>query len=494
MAIESIAKTLGSGSGIDISALVTSLVDAQFAAKNAEFARREEKLGAQISGVSALKSAITNFDAALKSLTGGGTLATSPVSADPSSIKVSLLPDATVKNLNAAVAVTQLASAQASTTNKSYDAAVLFKEGTITIGFTKAGPDAAAQPKDVTLAIAAGRTLQQVADQINGSGQLGGRVTAALVKDGAGSRLVLKTVEGADKAFTVTATDRPNRAATVVPPSPAYTNNGETLDGFDVDPGVTAGGTGAFTGVAARDAILTMDGAQYTRGGNTVTDLIPGLKLELLKVTAAPVGLSSSKPTAALSEATTNFVATYNEMLAVIKEQNDPFTGVLKTDTGVSFLQRSLARLTTDVLVDTGVAGAPRTLADLGVRTSRDGTLSVDAARLTKVVADYPAAVEAMFAQATGPASRGLSAALSAITKRVTDKNDEAALFNSSTATYTKQLDSLSRAKEKAAEQADALRERLTRQFATMDARTAAYKSTQSFLDNQIKAWNRSDA
>ena len=54
MAIESIAKTLGSGSGIDIGALVTSLVDAQFAAKNAEFARREEKIGAQISGVSQL--------------------------------------------------------------------------------------------------------------------------------------------------------------------------------------------------------------------------------------------------------------------------------------------------------------------------------------------------------------------------------------------------------------------------------------------------------
>ena len=41
MAIESIAKTLGSGSGIDITALVTQLVDAQYAAKNDAFTNRD---------------------------------------------------------------------------------------------------------------------------------------------------------------------------------------------------------------------------------------------------------------------------------------------------------------------------------------------------------------------------------------------------------------------------------------------------------------------
>lgn len=30
----------------------------------------------------------------------------------------------------------------------------------------------------------------------------------------------------------------------------------------------------------------------------------------------------------------------------------------------------------------------------------------------------------------------------------------------------------------------------MTRQFATMDSRVAGFRSTQSFLDNQIEAWN----
>jgi flagellar hook-associated protein 2 len=33
----------------------------------------------------------------------------------------------------------------------------------------------------------------------------------------------------------------------------------------------------------------------------------------------------------------------------------------------------------------------------------------------------------------------------------------------------------------------------MTQQFAKMDAKVAAYKSTQTFLTNQIAAWNKSD-
>lgn len=489
MAIESIAKTLGSGSGIDIGALVTSLVEAQFAAKNQEIARREEKLEAQISGVSALKSALTNFDKALGALVAGGTLASQPISSDVNSVAVSLLPDATIKNLQATIGVTQLASAQASTTNKAYDAALVFKEGTLTFGFTKAGTDATTQPKDVTLTVGAGQTLQQIADQINANAQLGGRVTATLVKDGAGSRLVMKSAMGAENSFTVAATDKPNRGATVVPPTPAYTNTGETLDGFDVGGSVTATGTGAYTGAAARDAIITMDGAQYRRTSNTVTDLFPGLKLDLLKVTTGNVNLSVEKPTTALSEGLTNFVDAYNEMLSIVMEQDDPQSGALRLDTAVDTLRRDLRGLTTRQLITTATAGAPRSLADLGVRTQRDGTLSVDSTRLAKVIADFPAEVESIFTRARAGSTQGLSAALGEIAKRMTGTKTGLSL---SAETYGKQLRTLETAKLRASEDTERLRERLTRQFSTMDARTAAYKSTQTFLDNQIKAWNAS--
>ena len=47
----SIVKTLGSGSGLDTGAIVSALVEAQFAAKNAQLTKQSDKLTAQISGV-----------------------------------------------------------------------------------------------------------------------------------------------------------------------------------------------------------------------------------------------------------------------------------------------------------------------------------------------------------------------------------------------------------------------------------------------------------
>ena len=85
----------------------------------------------------------------------------------------------------------------------------------------------------------------------------------------------------------------------------------------------------------------------------------------------------------------------------------------------------------------------------------------------------------------------GQVAALAAVVKGGTDRTVG---LDASTVTYNKALSVVADAKLKIAEQTEQVRARLTRQFATMDARTAAYKSTQSFLDNQIKAWNRSDA
>ncbi len=91
MAVESITKTLGSGSGIDLKALVASLVDAQYAAKTAQITAKADTLTAQISGVAKLKSAITGFDSALKSLVKGGTLATQPTSSNVGVLGVSLI-------------------------------------------------------------------------------------------------------------------------------------------------------------------------------------------------------------------------------------------------------------------------------------------------------------------------------------------------------------------------------------------------------------------
>jgi flagellar hook-associated protein 2 len=69
--------------------------------------------------------------------------------------------------------------------------------------------------------------------------------------------------------------------------------------------------------------------------------------------------------------------------------------GALRGDVGVREMQRHLAKLPTMILSSTGEG--PHTLAEIGVRTNRDGTLSVNQPQLQNALASDPQGVEALF-------------------------------------------------------------------------------------------------
>ncbi|MDB5694840.1 MAG: Flagellar hook-associated protein 2 [Sphingomonas bacterium] len=454
----SIVKTLGTGSGLDTGAIVSALVEAQFAAKTAQLTQKSDALTAQISGIAKLKSGITGFDAALRALVKGGSLATQPTSSVPGVATATAA--GRVAGLSATLTVTRLAAAQAATTNTAVARTDTFRAGTLDI--TKGGAT-------TSLAIAATDTLDSIAAKINGATTLG--LTATVVTDGAGARLTIKGATGAANAFTISGSDIDAAAA------------GMSL--ADLSVGTGAGGT--TIGTTAADAELVLDGAIFRRATNSVADLLAGVRLDL-KATGTTT-LGATPPGADLAQAVNDFVTTFNELQAVIRTELDPVTGALRADPAAATLRRSLGQLTT-VSLATNADGAPRTLGDIGVRTGRDGTLSVDTVRLTKALTDFPTAVEAMFADGTGASNGGLAAALGAITTRATDRSFG---FDAEVQRYTAVQADLAQAKEKAAAAAEQMETRLVRQFASMDARVAAYKSTQDFLKQQVEAWNKSD-
>lgn len=468
MPVSSIVATLGSGSGIDTVSLVKQLVEAQFAAKTAQFQKRDNALTAQISGVSSLKSAISGFSSALTSLVRGGALSTSPTSGNTAVAKLSTLPGATVSNLSASLEVVQLAKPQSAATGVIADRTAAIGTGSFSLtfgaatvangamtGFT-AGPGA---PVNITID-AAHQSLDGIAAAINAQ-PVG--VTASVVSDTGGARLVLKSATGASQAFTLES------------PDPGLS---------DLTVGVGAAGTSI--GSVAQDAIVKLDGIELHRASNSISNLIDNVKLELTGAGATTLGTSA--PASAIGQAVNDFVTTYNQVLAVLKEQTDLKTGALRSDPAAQTLLRALARLPSIVLA-AGDGSAPRTLAEVGVATNRDGTLRVDPARLASTLNNYPAAVETMFRDGTGASGNGLGAALAAISAAATGGTTG---LGASESRYTEAKSDLAEVAEKATIEAEQVRTRLTAQFAAMDARVAAYKSTQTFLENQIKAWNKS--
>lgn len=366
----SIGYSLGIGSGIDIRALVDGLAGAARAPKENLISRRESLNQARISAVAEISNAIDGFATALSGLLSGGSLYSQPTVSDSTVLAASAVPGARLGNLSHDIEVLQLAKAQTLESAVFATASDPVGQGTLTLT-TAAGNFA------VTID-ASNDSLDGLATAINGAGA---GVTASVVTDTNGARLVLKGGTGEAAAFTLSVPD-----GTV-----------SGLERFAYGPTVTGGMTLAQ---AAQDAIVRLDGVEVRRSANTFKDVIQGVQIDLKK--AAPgstISIGVARPTAAIEQAVNDFTATFNGVMGLIGELTAPGAagegGPLRGDVGVREMQRRLRQLPSAALVSQGTG--PKTLAEIGVRTNRDGTLSVDTTRLQKMLADDPQAVEALF-------------------------------------------------------------------------------------------------
>jgi flagellar hook-associated protein 2 len=473
MAVESIAKTLGTGSGIDITSLVSGLVDASFANKNAALTAKDDKLTAQISKASELKSGISDFATALSQLAAGGTLATQPTSSNTGIVKATRLAGASLAALNASVEVRQIAQGQvASTAAVAGGAATVIGTGTLTLTFgTATVADgamtdfAAGAAAPVSIAIdPANNTLQGVANAINAA-KAG--VTASVITDSAGARLMVKSASGASQAFELTG------SAGLESLNIGRNANGSTIN------------------ATAQNARIALDGVEVSYPVNSISNLIPGVRLDLVAASVGTkVAIGATRATDAIGQAVTNFVDTYNQVYKLVKDAVDPATGPLRGDPAAKDLLRQLKGMTLTALLPATADETPTALADIGVATQRDGTLRVDSTRLAKVLTSWPDQIEAMFASGTGLAAALSKVAESAVGKTSAKGIGEATGLTASLLNYGKAQDKVETDQDDALAAAEKMRTRMTQQFAAMDSKVAAYKSTQSFLTQQIDAWN----
>ncbi|MBB3211006.1 flagellar hook-associated protein 2 [Herbaspirillum sp. Sphag1AN] len=143
---------------------------------------------------------------------------------------------------------------------------------------------------------------------------------------------------------------------------------------------------------AAKDAKLSIDGVAVSSASNKVLNAIPGVTLNLTKVTTDSdnVTLTVGNDTSGLSKTADTFVSAYNTLVKAATDmtKQSPATelgkegksGPLASETAVqSMLSQLRNALFTPVSGGKGIA----TLSDVGISVQKDGTLSVDAAKLS---------------------------------------------------------------------------------------------------------------
>ena len=451
-----IANTLGAGSGVDTKALIDALVAAERKPRDDALTVRGDRVAARISGLAQAGSAVDALVSAMASRTRNGALGPLPATSDSSIITAHATAGATRSLQPTSIEVRALAAGQSLVSPALAGKAATVGQGTLTLTLGTLTPDGqggfgfAGGGAGIDIAIGPGDdSLAGLAAAINKAAT---GIRASIVDDGQGSRLVLKGPTGAKSGFIVTAAGDPG------------------LDRFLYNPA-----SAAMTSAGdARDAALTVDGVAVTRPANTITDLVAGVSLDLAK--AAPgtvVTLAASRDTAGLAQAVGDLVDAVNALHGLTATLtrtagDDGVAGALAGNSVLRQASRQLASLT-------GSGG----LAALGVKTARDGSLSVDTARLSAALASDPDGVEALLA--------GLTANGGALTRLRTT------LPTGTNPRLAREQSSVSAAKSALETSSTTLRTQLTRQFAAMESAVAASKATQSFLDQQIKAWNHSD-
>lgn len=465
-ATSQLISSLGAGSGVDMAALASNLAIAQFAGRSDRLTQKSDTLDKQISTASNLKSMILSLASSLGDRVRTGDLSPQPAIANGAVAKATLSGGVQPKGTYS-LEVTALAKAQTLTTPAYASSASPTGSGTLTLRFgTVAGSSFTEDTAHaaVPITIASGATLADVASAINAAGA---GVSAYVANTTTGAKLVLKGQEGAANGFILDASE---------------TVGEEGLANLAWTP---AGDASRLLASSA-DAAFKLDGLPMTARSNTVSDVIAGLTLELTATnTGAPTQLSFAKPDAAITTAMQDLTAALNEISSELRAATDPLTGDLARDSGARQLRQSFATLAGSIVMPGAAAGAPRTMADLGLSTQRDGSFVLDTKRLAATLKADPQGAAAMFTNGL----YGVFATVDGIARRAAKSTDPGTLAGS-ISRYTSQKKQVSTDQTKIADQQEALRVQMVKRFAATDTAVGASKSTLTFLQAQIDAWN----
>jgi flagellar hook-associated protein 2 len=387
MAVDYLSTLNSQGSGLNITQLVESLTAAEIEPKRAQLSSQKEEIALSISEMGKLQAGMETLRSALSVDSAGLAF---DVASSSAAVGVEISDIDALENRTASVEVAALAQGQVLEFAEFDSADATLGAGSLTIDFGSWVSGDFELPEvnaslPVTITLSATDGLDDLATKLSAVTGLSAQVIAK--GDGKFSLAVL-TDTGAASAIRITAS------------SP--------LDDFDTT-------NNAKQIVAASDAALSVDGIAVTRSSNTIDDLLPGLTLSLTATTASPVTVVALEDPDLAEAEMRAFVDALNTTGAMLREAskrgiNGASSGPLVSDPTVAALKRSFAALTTTPL--DGFGDDAIYLSNLGVRTERDGSLSLDSDVFQAAMASDPAQYRAIFQSLNQASTEGVSVSL----------------------------------------------------------------------------------
>ncbi|MFT3694214.1 MAG: flagellar filament capping protein FliD [Kofleriaceae bacterium] len=424
----------GISSGLDTSSLITQLVAAEKSSEDT-YTSQQQTISNQKSVVDSLKTATASLGTLASDMKLASSLAMRTATASDSHLSVAVSGTADTGTHTVRVNTVAVAQVQTSNTFSSSSTAGVAGSGTLTIGV---GTNTASISYDST------DSLTSIASKINGASA---GVTASVLYDGTNYRLVVNSKD----------TGTANAAK--------FTDTGTAL-GLSSSANIT---------VPAQDASLTVDGVTVTRSKNVIDDALPGVTLTVnsaAAATEAATNVSVSNDVTSLTSKLQEFVTDYNNVMGALNTQltynaNASSQSVLFGDSTLRQMQSTLRGMMTNKFSGMGID-------DLGLSLDDDGMMSLDTSKLSTKLSTSPNAISDFFA--TG----GFGQAVQSMSDSYTETGD--GILVTKEASYDDQTKMLQDTIDRIDTNADALKDRLQKQFDALETAESKWKTYGNYL------------
>ena len=476
-------SSLGVGSGLDAETIVTKLVAIEKQPADA-LTTKNTKLQTQVSTWGKIQSNFSALqDASSKLMDSSFWNATTAKSSDDASVSVTTGSNAAAGSY--AVNVTQLAAAQSVASSAFTASTSPVGEGTLRIELGKYTTDSSTTPPAVTFAAKAAatavdinigpgdNTLEKIRDRINTANA---GVSATIVTDASGARLVMRGQNGEENAFRVSVTE-------------SATAPGLSALAYSAATGATSAMSRTQT---AQNAQATINGLNVSSASNTLSNVLDGVTLKLNKTTATPATVTVDLDTASISKGVSDFVSAYNSVVSTIRVQTlyDDASKTAGPLQGNATARGLLSQMRSLISSNTSASSAFSRLSDIGIDINKDGTLSTKSTKFNDAMGKL-GELQKFFAGSsdTDSSLNGIGTRVKNLTKQILDTTS-GAIANSTgglNSTITRNNNKITSINDHAAK----VETRLRAQYTALDTSMAKLSGLSTYVTAQLAALNK---
>ena len=458
-ATPNIVNVMGAGSGMDVKALATSLVDVERQPREAAINKKIDKANARISGYSALRFGLDQLKTAFNALNNKTDFNSVTLSNNKSSY-FTATSNSNATAGNHSVSVSALASPQRS------QSSIGAGDTLITDSSTSLGLSSSTNlyltvdnGDPQTISLSSDDSLDGIAESIN-SANLGITANVVYIDDSTGYQLVVTGESGTNQAFSLTSDET------------------SILD------------FGVISGQEAADAVITVDGLTLTRSSNQIDDAIPGVTLSLLAITDSAGTLGLVRDVSQVQTNVQALVTAYNDLMSIMKDAADPkskvdlYGATLVGDSLVESIKSQVRSMF--VSNSSSPSGDMSALRDVGITVQSNGEMKLDASTLDTALTESFSDVVTLFSNniangtyVTTSTTAGIAGdSIVTLTSLLDSSNgDSSGVLFVNSKNADKQVQSYQDDLQKLSDRMDMLLARYNKQFSAMESIVGESKS-----------------